>query len=85
MRILIWMNRYTIKNRLQNDYIWNKIRAAPIEEKMIEIRLRWFEHVQRRPPEAPVKKKVNKMVFSPIMKDRRKPKRTSGDVIKKDL
>ena len=36
---------------------------APIEEKLTKHRLRWFGHVQRRPPEAPVRsgflKRVN--------------------------
>ena len=31
---------------------------ALIEEKLIQHRLRWFGHVQRRPPEAPVRNGV---------------------------
>ena len=27
---------------------------APIEEKLVQHRLRWFGHIQRRPSEAPV-------------------------------
>jgi hypothetical protein len=26
--------------------------VAPIEEKLVQHRLKWFGHVQRRPPEA---------------------------------
>jgi hypothetical protein len=28
--------------------------VAPIEEKLVQHRLKWFRHVQRRPPEAPM-------------------------------
>jgi hypothetical protein len=32
--------------------------VAPIEEKLIQHQLRWFGHVQSRPPEAPVRSGV---------------------------
>jgi hypothetical protein len=28
--------------------------VAPVEEKLMQHRLRWFEHIQRRPAEAPI-------------------------------
>ncbi|TVU10765.1 hypothetical protein EJB05_44311, partial [Eragrostis curvula] len=34
--------------------IRERLRVAPIEEKIVQHRLRWFGHVQRRPEEAPV-------------------------------
>ena len=34
--------------------IYMRVGVAPIEEKLIQHRLRWFGHIQRRPPEAPV-------------------------------
>ena len=40
--------------RVLNDDIRNRLGIAPIEEKIIQHRLRWFGHVQWRPPEAPV-------------------------------
>ena len=40
--------------------------------------------MQRRLPEAPVRK-VNQMVFSPIKKGRGRPKKTLGEVIKRDI
>jgi len=36
--------------------------VAPIEEKLIQYRLRWFGHVQRRPPEALVRSGVLKRI-----------------------
>ena len=56
MRILRWMSRHTKKDKFWNGYIQEKVRVVPIEENMIKIRLRWFGHMQRRSPKAPVKK-----------------------------
>jgi hypothetical protein len=28
--------------------------VAPIEENLVQHRLKWFRHVQRKPPEAPL-------------------------------
>ncbi|WVZ61341.1 hypothetical protein U9M48_011238 [Paspalum notatum var. saurae] len=41
-------------DRVRNDEIRDRLGVAPIEEKLVQHRLRWFGHVQRRPPEAPV-------------------------------
>jgi hypothetical protein len=38
-----------------NDDIRNRLRVALIEENIIHHRLRWFGHLQRRPPKAPVR------------------------------
>ena len=67
-----------------NGYIWKKVGVAPIEEKMIEIRLQWFGHIQRRPLEAPVKK-VDQMVFSSIRRGMERQKRTLGEIIERDF
>ena len=40
--------------------------------------------MQKRPPQAPIKK-VNQMIFSPIKKGKRRPKKTLEEVIKGDL
>jgi hypothetical protein len=50
------------RGRGNKDYANNTIRdrlgVAPIEEKFVQHRLRWFGHVQRRPSEAPVHRGV---------------------------
>ena len=56
IRMLRWMSGRTRKYKLWNDHIWKKVRVAPIKEKMTEIRLQQFGHVQRRPLEVPVRK-----------------------------
>jgi len=54
MRMLRWICGHTRMDRVRNDDIRDRLEVAPIEEKLVQHRLRWFGHVQRRPPEAPV-------------------------------
>ncbi|XP_074304411.1 uncharacterized protein LOC141639131 isoform X2 [Silene latifolia] len=56
MRMLRWMCGHTRKDRLRNEVIREKLKVAPIEDKMMENRLRWFDHVRRRPMDAPVRR-----------------------------
>ena len=46
------------KDRVRNDDIRDRLGVAPIEEKFVQHRLRWFGHVQRRPPKAPVRSEI---------------------------
>ena len=55
MRMLRWICGHTRRDRVRNDDIRERLGVAPIEEKLVQHRLRWFGHVQRRPPEAPVR------------------------------
>ena len=52
--MLRWICGHTRMNRVWNDDIRDRLDIAPIEEKLVQHRLRWFGHIQRRPPEAPV-------------------------------
>ena len=51
---------------------------------MTENQLRWFEHVQRRPQEALVRR-VDCMILSLGKRRRGRPKRTLEEIIKGDL
>ena len=55
MRMLRWIYGHTRRDRVRNDDIRDRLGVTPIEKKLIQHRLRWFRHVQRRPPEAPVR------------------------------
>jgi hypothetical protein len=55
MRMLCWICGHTRKDRIRNDDIRDKLGVAPIQEKLVQHRLRWFGHIQRRPPEASVR------------------------------
>ena len=52
MRMLRWICGYTRMDRVRNDDIRDHLEVASIEEKFVQHRLRWFNHVQRRPSGA---------------------------------
>jgi len=58
--------------------------VAPIVEKLVENRLRWFEHVERRPVDAVVRR-VDQIEESQVKRGRGRPKKTIKETIRKDL
>jgi len=54
------------------------------QKKLIQHRLRWFGHVQRRPPEAPVRSGVLKRVDK-VKSGTGKPKLTWDESVKRNL
>ncbi|KAF3621027.1 Pyrroline-5-carboxylate reductase [Capsicum annuum] len=55
IRILRWTCGRTRKDRVRNEIIRENVRVASVEDKMREVRLRWFGHVMRRGSNAPVR------------------------------
>jgi hypothetical protein len=55
IRMLRWICGNTRSDWVRNDDIRERLRVAPVEEKLVQHRLRWFGHIQRRPAEAPVR------------------------------
>jgi hypothetical protein len=45
MRMLRWICGHTRKDRIRNDDIRDKFGASPIQEKLVQHRLRWFGHI----------------------------------------
>ncbi|PVH39300.1 hypothetical protein PAHAL_5G473800 [Panicum hallii] len=84
MRMLRWFCGYTRRDRVRNEEIRDRVGVAPIEEKLIQHRLRWFGHVQRRPPEAPVRSGVLKRGDN-VKRGRGRPRLTWDETIKRDL
>jgi hypothetical protein len=60
MRILRWICGNTRRDQVQNDDIRERLGVAPVEEKLVQHRLRWFGHIQRRSGEALVRSGVIK-------------------------
>uniref|UniRef100_A0A0A9E4J2 Uncharacterized protein n=2 Tax=Arundo donax TaxID=35708 RepID=A0A0A9E4J2_ARUDO len=84
MRMLRWTCGHTRRDRVRNDDIHDRLGVAPIEEKLVQHRLRWFEHIQRRPPETPVHSGILRRDNS-VRKDRVWPNQTWEESVKRDL
>ena len=84
MQMLRWFCGHTRRDRVRNEVIRKRVGVAPIEEKLTQHRLRWFGHVQRRPPEAPVRSGVLKRVDK-VKRGRGRPKLTWDESVKRDL
>ena len=67
-----------------NIFIRDRVGVAPIEEKLTQHRLRWFGHVQRRTPEAPVRNGVPERVDN-VKRGRGRFKLTWDESVKRDL
>ena len=51
--MLCWISSYTRLDRIRNEVIREKVRVAPVEDKMRETMLRWFSHVRKRSENVP--------------------------------
>ena len=71
-----------VADRVRNEVIRDRVGVAPIEEKLTQHRLRWFGHVQRRPPEAPVRNGVLERVDN-VKRGRGRPKLTWDESVKR--
>jgi hypothetical protein len=84
MCILRWICGHIRMDRIRNDDIRDRLGVAPIEEKLVQHRLRWFSHVQRRPSKAPVHCRVVSRDIN-VRRARGRPKLTWKEAIKRDL
>ncbi|KAH1211080.1 LINE-1 retrotransposable element ORF2 protein [Glycine max] len=84
MRMLRWMCGKTRQDKIRNEAIRERVGVAPIVEKMVKNRLRWFGHVERRPVNSVVRR-VDQMERRQTIRGRGRPKKTIREVIKKDL
>jgi len=84
MRMLRWMSGKTRHDKIGNDTIRERVGVAPIVEKLVENRLRWFGHVERRPVDAVVRI-VDQMEESQVKRGRGRPMKTIRETIRNDL
>ncbi|KAH0462579.1 hypothetical protein IEQ34_010154 [Dendrobium chrysotoxum] len=84
MRMLRWMSGFTLRDKIRNELIHEKVGVAPVEDKIRESCLRWFGHIKRRPPDDPVRK-VEVLDLTYVKKGRGRPKKTWLENIRNDL
>jgi hypothetical protein len=84
MRMLRWICGHTKRDRVQNDDIRERLGVAAVEEKLVQHRLRWFGHMQRRPVEAPIRNEVIRRIGNK-KRGRGRPNLTWEESVKRDL
>ena len=83
MRMLRWM--CATQGRTESGMmIYEIIGIASTEEKLVQHRLRWFGHIQHRPPEAPVHSRRLKHAGN-VKRGRGRPNLTWEESVKRDL
>ena len=82
--MLRWFCGHTRRERVRNEVIRDRVGVAPIEDKLTQHLLRWFGHVQRRPPEAPVRSEILERVDN-VKRGRGRSKLTWDESVKRDL
>jgi hypothetical protein len=83
MRMLRWICGHTRRDRVQNDDIRERLGVTPVEEKLVQRRLRWFGHMQRRPAKAPIRNGVIRRTDN--KKRQRTTKLDMEESVKRDL
>jgi hypothetical protein len=84
MRMLRWICDHTRKDRIRNDDIRDKLGVTPIQEKLVQHCLRWFGHIQRRSPEAPIRSGILSRSEN-TKRGRDRPRLTWDEAIKRNL
>jgi hypothetical protein len=84
MRMFRWICGHARKDRIRNDDIRDKLGVTPIQEKLVQHHLRWFGHIQQRPPEASVRSGILSRPEN-TRRGRGQPRLTWEEAIKKDL
>ena len=74
---------YTRMDRISNGVIRDLIKVAPIEDKLREIRFRWFGHVKRS-GDAPVRR-YDRISIPRGKRGKGRPKKSLDEVIREDL
>jgi len=84
MRMVKWMCGFTRLDKIKNGVIRGLAEVGPIEEKMRESRLKWFDHMKRRSVTTPVRR--CEMIDPPDGKrGRGRPKKSLKQVVREDL
>jgi hypothetical protein len=82
--MLRWICGHTRRDRVQNNDIRKRLGVAPVEEKLMQHRLRWFGHMQWRLAEAPIHNGVIRRTGNK-KRDRGRSNLTWEKSVKRDL
>jgi hypothetical protein len=82
--MLRWICGYTRRDRVRNDDIRERLGLAPVEEKLMQHRLRWFRHIQHRLADAPICNGIIRRTDNE-KRDRGRPNLTCEESVKRDL
>jgi len=83
MRMLRWILGVSLKDKLRNEDIRNRLEVVNIKEKVREARLRWFGHVERQDADCFVKRIMKAEVVG--RRSRGRQKKRWRDKIQEDL
>ncbi|KAF3626844.1 Ubiquitin carboxyl-terminal hydrolase 7 [Capsicum annuum] len=84
MQMLRWMCGHTRKDRVRNEIIREKVGVASVEDKLREVRLRWFGHIMRSGLDAPVRR-CETLAMDGFRRARGRPKKYWREVIRHDM
>jgi hypothetical protein len=82
--MLRWICGHTRKYQVRNDDTHEKLGVASVEKKLVQHRLRWFEHIQQRPAEASIRNGVIRRTGTE-KRGRGRPNLTWEESMKRDL
>nr|XP_016456481.1 PREDICTED: uncharacterized protein LOC107780445 [Nicotiana tabacum] len=71
-------------DKIRNEDIREKVGVAPMDDKLRETKLRWFEHVQGSSPDDPVRR-CEWLDLVGTRRGRGRPKNYWGEAIRQDI
>jgi hypothetical protein len=84
MCMLRWICGHTRRDQVRNNDIRERLGVAPVKEKLMQYRLRWFGHMQRRLADAPIRNRVIRQIGN-NKRGRGRPNLTWEESVKRDL
>jgi len=84
MMMIGWICGCTRMGKISNGVIRDLVKVVPIQDKMRETRLRWFDHVKRRNVDAPARR-CERINILKGKKEKGRPKKSLDEAIREDL
>jgi hypothetical protein len=79
-----WICGHTKRDQVRNDDIRERLGVAPVDEKLMQHRLRWFGHIQRRPVKTSIRNGLIRRTDNE-KRDRGRPNLMWEESVKRDL